>query len=237
MGGARQWRGARLTNFPRRGRPAPRPVGILGGTFDPVHVGHLRAAIELKSALDLAEVRLIPARLPPHRPQPRAAAEHRLAMLRRAVRGVAGLRVDARELSRAGPSYTVDTLGELRQELGQRPICLLLGADAFAGLTGWHRWQALFELAHLVVMQRPLSAGQAAPPLPAKLAQAIGGRLADSARALRGSCAGVVWRQALPPLDISATRVRALLGAGESARFLVADSCLRYIRHHRLYID
>jgi nicotinate-nucleotide adenylyltransferase len=215
----------------------PRPIGILGGTFDPVHVGHLRAALELKADLDLAEVRLVPARLPPHRSQAKASVEHRLAMLRQAVRGVAGLHVDARELRRAGPSYTVDTLGELRQELGQRPICLLLGADAFAGLPGWHRWQVLFELAHLVVMQRPPVAGQAPPQLPVVLAQAISGRLADSAQALRGPTAGLVWQQALPPLDISSTRVRALLRAGKSARFLVTEGCLRYIRHHSLYTD
>ncbi|MBC7161988.1 MAG: nicotinate-nucleotide adenylyltransferase [Immundisolibacter sp.] len=214
-----------------------RPVGILGGTFDPVHIGHLRAAIEICDALDLAQVRLIPAHVPPHRSQPVASAAQRLAMLRLAVRGVAGLTVDARELERAGPSYTVDTLTDLRMQLGRRPLCLLVGEDAFLGLTTWHRWQDLFELAHLVVMQRPPLPGEPARELPPALARAVAGRWADSAQALAGSAAGLVWRQALPPLDISATRVRAALRAGRSVHFLVTDGCLRYIRRHHLYTD
>ncbi len=216
-----------------------RPVGILGGTFDPVHVGHLRAALEIRDALGLAQVHLVPAQIPPHRSQPVASAAQRLAMLRLAVRGVAGLAVDDRELQRAGPSYTVDTLTDLRAQLGRRPICLLLGDDAFRGLPGWHCWQTLFELAHLVVMQRPPLADDPQPPpaLPAELAQAVRDRWADSAQALADVPAGRVWRQALPPLDISATRVRAVLRAGRSARFLVTDSCLRYIRRHHLYLD
>ncbi len=230
MGGAGQRRGAPLS---RR----LRPVGILGGTFDPVHVGHLRAALEIRDALDLAQVRLVPARVPPHRPQPVASAAQRLAMLRLAVRGVAGLTVDDRELDRAGPSYTVDTLTGLRAQLGRRPLCLLVGQDAFLGLTTWHRWQDLFELAHLVVMQRPPLVAEPIQELPPALAQVVAGRWADSAQALTASPAGLVWRQGLPPLDISATRVRAALRAGRSVRFLVTDSCLRYIRRHHLYTD
>lgn len=220
-----------------RGRRRLRPVGILGGTFDPVHVGHLRAALEIRDALALAQVRLVPAHVPPHRPQPAASAAQRLAMLRLAVRGVAGLTVDARELERAGPSYTVDTLTGLRTQLGRRPVCLLLGEDAFLGLTTWHRWQDLFELAHVVVMQRPPLPGEPANELPPALTQAIAHRRADGVQALAASPAGLVWRQALPPLDISATRVRAALRAGRSVRFLVTDSCLRYIRRHHLYTD
>ncbi len=232
MGGAGQRRGARLSSSRRL-----RPVGILGGTFDPVHVGHLRAALEVRAALDLAQVRLIPARLPPHRPQPVASARHRLAMLRLAVRGVAGLMVDDCELQRAGPSYTVDTLAGLRVQLGRRPLCLLVGDDAFRGLVSWHRWQDLFDLAHVVVMHRPPLAD--APPceLPLALTQALSGRSAASPQALAETPAGLVWRQALPPLDISATRVRAALRSGASVRFLVTDSCLRYIRRHHLYTD
>ena len=233
MGGARQRRGARLTASLRRAR---KPVGILGGTFDPVHVGHLRAAIEVREALDLAEVRLIPAHVPPHRPQPVASAAHRLAMLRLAVRGVPGLAVDDRELRRQGPSYTVDTLAGLREELGHRPLCLLVGDDAFRGLPSWHRWQALFELAHVVVMQRPPLPGTSAV-MPAPLAQQVRERLADAPQALAGAPAGRILQQAIPPLDVSATRIRALLRAGHSARFLVTDGCLRYIRRHHLYND
>ena len=187
----------------------------------------------MRDALGLAEVRLIPAHVPPHRPQPAASAEHRLALLRLAVRGVPGLRVDDRELGRAGPSYTVDTLAELRAELGRRPLCLLVGEDAFRGLPGWHRWQALFDLAHVVVMQRPPLPD--APDMPTVLADFVAGRMATSTSALAAAPAGLVWHQPIPPLDVSATRIRALLRAGHSARFLVTDGCLRYIRGHHLY--
>jgi nicotinate-nucleotide adenylyltransferase len=189
----------------------------------------------MRDALDLAEVRLVPAHVPPHRPQPAASAEHRIALLRLAVRGVPGIRVDERELGRAGPSYTVDTLTELRTELGARPLCLLVGEDAFRGLPTWHRWQALFELAHIVVMQRPPLPDAA--DAPATLAAFVAGREAHSPSALAAAPAGLVWRQPIPPLDISATRIRALLRAGHSARFLMTDSCLRYIRGHHLYTD
>jgi nicotinate-nucleotide adenylyltransferase len=192
-----------------------RPVALLGGTFDPVHVGHLRAALEIRDALGLGQVRLVPARVPPHRPQPQAGAEQRLALLRLAVRGVPGLTVDERELRRDGPSYTVDTLSGLRAELGRRPLCLLVGDDAFRGLPDWHRWEAL----------------------PASLQQALHGRRADDPQALFHRPAGLVWQQPVPPLDISATRIRSLLKAGASVRFLVPDACLRYIRHHHLYTD
>ena len=141
-----------------------------------------------------------------------------------------------RELGRAGPSYTVDTLTELRAELGARPLCLLVGEDAFRGLPTWHRWQALFELAHVVVMQRPPLPG-ANDALPAELRELLRSRLADTALALAQAPAGLVWQQAIPPLDVSATRIRALLRAGHSARFLMTDSCLRYIRGHHLYTD
>ncbi len=131
------------------------PVGVFGGTFDPVHHGHLRTALEVLEGCGLEQLRLVPALVPPHRPQPRAPAPLRLEMLRRAVAGEPRLVVDDRELRRGGPSYTVDTLAELRAAVGTRPLCLVLGADAFLGLPGWHRWRELFALAHLVVVERP----------------------------------------------------------------------------------
>lgn len=214
------------------------PIGILGGTFDPVHIGHLRAALEVRDALGLAQVRMVPANIPPHRPQPTASAVQRVAMLRLATRGASGLAVDERELQRQGPSYTVDTLADLRAQLGRRPICLLVGDDAFRALPAWHRWQELFELAHLVVVQRPpVVGGRPGPDLPPDLTRELKGRYAESVPALAATPAGLVWRQAIPALDISATRIRAALRARHSARFLVTDSCLRYIRRHHLYTD
>jgi nicotinate-nucleotide adenylyltransferase len=131
------------------------PVGVLGGTFDPIHFAHLRLAQELAAAIGLAKVLFIPAGTPPHRGTPFVSAGHRREMVRIAIEGNALFELDERELHRDGPSYSFDTLTGLRAELGRRPLCLLLGADAFAALTTWHRWEELFELAHLVVAHRP----------------------------------------------------------------------------------
>ncbi len=134
---------------------SPGPIALLGGTFDPVHYGHLRFADDVRRALGLDEVRLLPARDPPHRAGPAATAADRLAMLRLAVAEFPGLAVEERELRRDGKSYTVLTLEELRHEDPQRPLWLLLGADAFLGLPTWHRWREVFALAHVVVVARP----------------------------------------------------------------------------------
>src|SRR5664279_5297098 len=133
--------------------PPPEPVAILGGTFDPVHYGHLRFADDVRRALHLAEVRLVPAADPPHRRGPAATADHRAAMLTLAAAEFPGLVVDERELRRPGKSYTVPTLEELRREFPGRPVWLLLGADAFRDLPTWHRWQELFDLAHVIVVE------------------------------------------------------------------------------------
>lgn len=198
------------------------PLAILGGTFDPVHLGHLRAALEAADALD-AEVHLIPANLPPRRPPPIANAQQRVAMLRAALDGHDRLLLDTRELERDGPSYTFDTLASLRHEIGaQRPLVLLLGNDAYAGLPSWHRWRELFDLAHIAVLTRP---GHA-PLLPAELADAIEMRVVTDAAGLQTSSAGQVLHLAITPLEISATRVRELLVRGGDPRWLLPDTLL-----------
>ncbi|MEI7037318.1 nicotinate-nucleotide adenylyltransferase [Fulvimonas yonginensis] len=195
-----------------------RPLAILGGTFDPVHVAHLAVAWEAAELLD-AEVRLVPASIPPHRPPPIADATTRVAMLRAALRGQPRLTLDTRELARGGPSYTVDTLADLRAEEGDRPIVLLLGADAFAGLPGWHRWRALFETAHIGVLSRPgVTRGW-----PAELAAEIAGRHVADPRQLHARPAGQVIELEVTPLEISATRIRDLLAAGREPRYLLPD--------------
>ncbi|HET7359734.1 MAG TPA: nicotinate-nucleotide adenylyltransferase, partial [Rhodanobacteraceae bacterium] len=193
-----------------------------GGTFDPVHCGHLRAAWEAAEWLD-AEVRLLPAHVPPHRPPPVASAAQRVAMLRAALAGQRRLTLDTRELQREGPSWTVDTLHGLRDEFGPaRPLVLLLGADAFAGLPGWNRWRELFALAHVGVLQRP----GAAVVLPDELAGEIAPRRVDGVARLRAAPAGCVLTMAVTALDISASQVRALLAAGRSPRYLVPPALL-----------
>ena len=132
-----------------------KPIGIFGGTFDPVHYGHLRSAWELLQDLRLAEVRFVPSATPPHRDRARAAARLRLKMVETAVAGQPGFTVDAREFEREGPSYTVDTLSEIRAEHVQQSLCLIVGTDAYAGLMTWHRWDEILELAHIIVAHRP----------------------------------------------------------------------------------
>lgn len=216
----------------------PKPVGVFGGTFDPVHNGHLRVALEALEALDLAEVRLLPSRQPPHRGRPGATPEQRLTMLERAVAGQPGFVLDRRELERDGPSYMVDTLSSLRAELAATPLCLLLGGDAFRELPGWHRWQTLFELAHVVVLRRPRGDGDdddRQPRLPPDLCAQTERRWQGDARTLRTALAGEVYKLSVTQLDISATRIRELLRQNRSPRYLVPDTVLDYIESQNLY--
>ena len=193
-----------------------RPLAIFGGTFDPVHLGHLSVAWEASELLD-AEVHLMPASVPPHRPAPIADAAQRVAMLRAALQRQPRLSLDTRELERSGPSYTVDTLTELRAEQGSRPLVLLIGADAFAGLPSWHRWRELFEVAHIGVLSRP---GVEAD-LPEALIAEMALRRVDDAAELRTLPAGKVIELSVTPLEISATRIRELLAEGRDPRYLL----------------
>ncbi|MCB1578527.1 MAG: nicotinate-nucleotide adenylyltransferase [Xanthomonadales bacterium] len=201
---------------------AQRPLALFGGTFDPVHLGHLRVAWEAAEFLD-AEVRLMPANVPPHRPQPVASAAQRLGMLRAALQGQDRLLADDRELHREGPSYTVDTLVGLRKEIGAtRPVVLLVGADAWSGLPRWHRWQALFGLAHIGVLTR---AGHEACE-PDELQQQVATRRTSSTADLLAAPAGRVIDIRVSALEISATEVRNELAAGRQPRYLVPDALL-----------
>ena len=199
-----------------------RPIAILGGTFDPVHNGHLRVAWEAAEALD-AEVRLMPAHVPPHRPPPVAGVRARVQLLEIALRGQSRLTLDTRELDRAGASYTVDTLRGLRAEIGdERPLILLVGADAFGGLPTWREWHVLFDLAHIAMLTRPGRTEPWSSELDAEAAP----RRAHSARELRDSSHGKVLSLPVTPLDISASAVRALLAAGREPRWLVPEALL-----------
>lgn len=211
------------------------PLGILGGTFDPIHYGHLRLAEEALERLDLAAVRLIPAGTPPHRRPPLATPEHRLAMAGIAAAANARLEVDGAEVHASGPSYTVLTLERLRAECGPaKPLVLLLGADAFLGLTTWHRWQDLLRLTHIAVATRPSHELEPARMAP-ELAELFAERQTRTARALRESPCGAVVPFGITPLDISATAIRAGLASSRSARYLLPDEVLDYISLNHLY--
>jgi nicotinate-nucleotide adenylyltransferase len=214
------------------------PLGILGGTFDPVHYGHLRLAQEVAEKLKLERVRFVPSGTPPHRPAPATPAADRLAMVRLAVAGNPRFDVDDRELRRAGPGYMVDTLASLRAEAGaDRPLALLLGADAFLDLATWSRWHELFRLAHLVVAHRPgfpVDTWQSRMPQP--LAREYASRLMQQPLAVHLAPAGGIVVIGIAALDISATMIRDCVAAGASPRYLLPDSVLDYIQAHAFYL-
>jgi nicotinate-nucleotide adenylyltransferase len=211
------------------------PVGILGGTFDPIHYGHLRMAQELYEALKLVGVRFIPAACPPHREPPQSPAEDRVAMVRLAIAGNPAFSLDVRELQRPGASYSFDTLAQLRAELGeQTPLCLLIGADAFLGLATWHRWSELLGLVHIVVAHRPGATPSEASMPPLLRAQWRRCSTLDIA-SLHNAASGKILLQRVTALDISATAIRASLRRDCNTRYLLPYTVNDYIQTHRLY--
>jgi nicotinate-nucleotide adenylyltransferase len=208
-----------------------KPVGILGGTFDPIHHGHLRLALELYEALDLKQVRLIPLATPPHRLAPIAPARLRLAMLEAAIGNEPALLADDRELRRQGRSYTVDTLSDLRRELADIPVCLLLGMDAFAALHTWHRWQQLMGLTHIVVASR----SEAYLPVTGAVMDLFERHKTTDLQDLQRMPAGRIVLQPIPVLDISASRIRALIARGRNPRYLLPEPVIALINQHNLY--
>lgn len=206
-------------------------IGILGGTFDPIHLGHLRTGLEVYEALRLREVRFIPCRNPPHRDTPQSETHHRLAMVQAAIADQAGLVCDEREVNREGPSYTVDTLAGIRTEVGDEALALIVGADAFADINTWHDWERLIELAHLIVVHRP---GWVAG-IPTAARALLADRVTENRAVLDAKSAGCVWFQVVTPLQISATAIREAVSKGRSIRFLVPDTVERYIHEQGLY--
>ena len=206
----------------------------MGGTFDPVHFGHLRLAQEAAEILGLERVRWVPAGRPWHRTQPRATAKHRVEMVKLAIRRNALFELDEAEIRQGSPGYTVETLARLRKSFGKgRPLVLLLGTDAFRGITTWQRWRDLFELAHIFVAQRP---GHSLTPggMPAALASEWRRRVATP-DALRRRPAGSVVTHGTTALDISASAIRAYFAQSRSPRYLLPSAVFEYIRAHRLY--
>lgn len=215
--------------------PRALPLGVLGGTFDPIHFGHLRLAEELAQQLDCAEVRFIPAGRPWHRGAPGATPAQRLEMVRLAIEGNPRFVLDAREVSKNAPGYMVETLSELRQEMGsEQSLCLLLGADAFLALPTWHRWRELFGLAHVAVAHRPGFALLQAQ-MDGQLREELERRMSTDPSALQGLPAGRVMSCPITPLAISATAIRAGIEAGRSPRYLLPESVLDYIQAQNLY--
>ena len=206
-------------------------IGILGGTFDPIHFGHLRTALELYQALELAEVRLIPCFQPVHRKLPVASPKHRLAMVQAAIADEPALKVDDCEIQRKGPSYTIDTLEALHKKLPDTPLCLIMGIDALLGFPSWHRWEDILTLAHLVVAHRP----QYQLPQTGIVAQLLKQRLKHNFSALHECMAGNIILHPVTALDISATDIRKQIAMDRNPRYLLPSSVYQYIEKHGVY--
>lgn len=206
-------------------------IGVFGGTFDPIHFGHLRTAVEVMEALALTELRFVPCRIPPHRAAPEAPAEVRLTLLQLALEGCeSGFRIDDRELRREGQSYMVDTLSSIRSEVSDQPICLIVGLDAFQGIPAWHRWRDLFKLAHVVVMQRPFEASYAEA-----LERVLEERLITEPSWLKSKSSGYIYFQEVSQLAISASRIRELVRHRKSTQYLLPDRVREFIAANGLY--
>jgi nicotinate-nucleotide adenylyltransferase len=203
-------------------------IGIFGGTFDPIHYGHLRAALEVKEFFELTEVRLIPSATPPHRHQPFASAALRQHMVTLAIQDQASFICDPRELNRQGLSYMVDTLASLRQDFPKQPLLLFIGTDAFNQLNTWYQWQRLFDFAHVIVMTRPSFTLQ-------ELDDFFTNRYTEDKTELRNTHCGKLYFQAITQLDISATAIRKLIAQHQSPKYLLPDAVLDYITQQHLY--
>ena len=211
-------------------------IGLFGGTFDPIHFGHLRLATELAEAFHLDQVLFLPAGLPYHRGRSaHATNEQRLTMVKLAIGRDARFDVDDRELRREGPTYTYDTLAEVRKERGpQMPVVFLTGSDAFAGVDTWHRWEEMFELAHFVVAIRA-NDEQWQTKGPGAFPRQVWPRITLQLRELLSAPSGKVMTYFMTPIAISSTAIRNLAADGASIRYLTPDPVVEYVRAHRLY--
>lgn len=206
-------------------------IGVLGGTFDPIHMGHLRMALELYEALDLSKVHIIPCYQPVHRKLPIAPPLQRLAMVKCAIASESALYADVREIERKKPSYMIETLLEMRDELPSIPLCLLVGIDAFLGFSGWYRWKEILNLAHIIVAHRP----NYQLPATGTICDLIKERLQQEIAYIHENLAGGILFRPITSLDISASDIRKQIAMGRNPRYLLPDSVYDYIKEHGIY--
>ncbi|MCG6937467.1 MAG: nicotinate-nucleotide adenylyltransferase [Gammaproteobacteria bacterium] len=204
-------------------------IGIFGGTFDPVHYGHIKPALSVKQALNLSQLRFVPNRLPPHRAEPWLNAEQRLLILQSALKDYPDIIIDERELKREGPSYMVDTLVSLKQDFPAETLCLIIGMDAFFGITSWFKWQSLLDLCHIVVTQRPgFDVNTIEEHFDNNDYLFIAPRLTTDTRELSKQECGKILLQSVPQLDISATQIRSSLLKGEDiSQWMPEQACVQ----------
>ena len=208
-----------------------RRLGIMGGMFNPVHNGHLRVAVECKDAFSFDEIRMIPCAEPPHRENPKVNAQLRLEILRLALENVDYMKADGRELERQGLSYTIDTLRSLKSEFPDDALFLIMGSDAFQNLNAWHEWREILTLSNIVIAHRPDNENN----LNSEVGQLLKSHFTDDKEYFLGSDAGKIFSLDVKQLEISSSQIRALLGVGRSAKFLVPEVVLSFIEKNRLY--
>ncbi|VAW94697.1 Nicotinate-nucleotide adenylyltransferase [hydrothermal vent metagenome] len=208
-------------------------IGIYGGTFDPVHFGHLRPAVDVYSELGLSEVRFIPAGVPVHRDMPVASSEHRYQMLLLATENVAGLSVDDREITRDEPSYMIDTIRSLQADFSNEKFCLIVGMDAFIGFAAWREWRTILELVNIVVTCRPRF-DLASIADSALKDYVLAAETKDKDEFLEGA-SGHCYFCPVTQLDISATKIRKLVKRGSELNYLLPDSVINYLLQKQLY--
>lgn len=206
-------------------------IGIYGGTFDPIHVGHIGAASDVQQALQLGEVRMVLSARPPHRQQPILSAAERFGLLQLALQDHALLKADNTEIKRQGPSYMVDTLIELRQQSPNSPLLLILGAEAFNGFMSWHRWQDILQLAHIVITNRAGYSDQLGDQLSAYIEPFI----SHDKSQLKQQTHGKIYQQVVTVQDVSATEIRQRLKARELVAQMLPDRVRESISHHGFY--
>jgi nicotinate-nucleotide adenylyltransferase len=207
-------------------------VGLLGGTFNPIHHGHLRLAQELAESLQLDEVRFIPSANPPHKTKPAVSAQQRAEMVNLAIEGNPLFKLDTRELSRNGASYTIDTLSSLFEELKDTALCLMMGSDAFLKLDTWHRWQELINYCHIVLVQRP---NQPHAGINQTLQNFIQDHYTENVAELGESRTGLITMQKMPALDISSSQIREIVHQHRNPMYLCPQPVVDYIHRHHLY--
>ncbi len=210
-----------------------RPIGILGGTFDPIHLGHINLALAAYHQLELSQIRFIPVHIPPHRTMPIASADQRKSMLEAALNNYDELTLDCREIERNETSYSIDTLQSLRTELPLTPLCLILGRDAFNKVDTWHRWQDLLDHAHIIVANRP----GARPSLSDEARAWLEKHQTDDVNTIRQTQAGSIFCVEIPLLDISSTAIRKAVADKQDVKQWLHPSTINYIEEHQLYQD
>ncbi|MCB5160651.1 nicotinate-nucleotide adenylyltransferase [Marinomonas sp. E8] len=207
-------------------------LAIMGGTFDPVHNGHLRTAVEILDRFGYSSLKLIPCFQPVHKGKPGVSPQQRLDMVRLAISGDARLSVDAREIEREGPSYSIDTLKNIRAEIGaDTPLIMVLGMDSFLSLPTWSQWQELTKYAHIFVVSRP----GWEPDLISELSAFCEKYRANSSYELQCAPSGRLWFETLTPLGISSSMIRSLASKNESIAYLLPEPVQEYIEQHQLY--